>query len=86
MYRPFAGPGGLSLGLIRAGFQILAAVERDADAGRTYRHNIGSYTHIEDLTKFSPRTLMQRLQEEGKLTPNEDLDLIAGGPHARVFR
>ena len=57
----FAGPGGLSLGLKKAGFDIVAAVEKDADAGHTYRHNIGDHTEIEDITKFRPKKLRKKL-------------------------
>ena len=45
----FAGPGGLSLGLIEAGFEIVGAVEWDHHAGRTYRHNIGNHAYVRDL-------------------------------------
>ena len=51
----FAGPGGLSLGLKKAGFDIIAAVEYDKDAGKTYEHNIGAHTKIKDLTKYKPK-------------------------------
>ncbi|HMK97867.1 MAG TPA: DNA cytosine methyltransferase, partial [Acidimicrobiales bacterium] len=33
----FAGAGGLSLGFLREGFDVVAAVEHDADAARSYR-------------------------------------------------
>ena len=65
----FAGPGGLSLGLKEAGFQIISAVERDPDAGTTYRHNIGNHTEIEDITKFGPKTLRRKLEKSGTLAP-----------------
>jgi len=35
----FAGPGGLSLGLKMAGFDVIGAIERDGAAGETYLHN-----------------------------------------------
>ena len=76
----FAGPGGLSLGLIEAGFNIIAAVEVDSDAGATYRHNIGNHTEIQDITKFGPRHLRKKLEDEDVLEPGETLSLVAGGP------
>jgi len=81
----FAGPGGLSLGLKEAGFNIIAAVEMDADAGATYRHNIGSHTEIEDITKFRPKRLRKKLEESGVLKSGEHLSLVAGGPPCPGF-
>jgi len=81
----FAGPGGLSLGLKEAGFNIIAAVEMDADAGATYRHNIGKHTEIEDITKFTPKQLRRNLEEKGVLELGETLSLLAGGPPCPGF-
>lgn len=81
----FAGPGGLSLGLKEAGFDIIAAVENDKDAGRTYKHNIGSHTKIENIEEYNPETLEEELINSGKLMPDEELDLIAGGPPCPGF-
>jgi DNA (cytosine-5)-methyltransferase 1 len=81
----FAGPGGLSLGLIEAGFNIIAAVEVDSDAGATYRHNIGNHTEIQDITKFRPSRLRKKLEDEGVLEPGETLSLVAGGPPCPGF-
>ena len=81
----FAGPGGLSLGLKSAGFEIIAAVEYDKDAGKTYEHNIGAHTKIKDLTKFKPETLEKELIKSEKWAEGDDLDLIAGGPPCPGF-
>ena len=81
----FAGPGGLSLGLISAGFDILAAIEMDENAGATYRHNIGNHTEIEDITKFRPKSLRKKLEESGALKSGENLSLVAGGPPCPGF-
>ena len=81
----FAGPGGLSLGLKKAGFDIIAAVEMDSDAGATYRHNIGNHTEIQDITKFSPKKLRKKLEKNGRLEEGENLTLIAGGPPCPGF-
>jgi len=81
----FAGPGGLSLGLKKAGFDIIAAVEMDPDAGATYRHNIGNHTEIEDITKFGPKRLRKILEGRGVIGPEEALSLVAGGPPCPGF-
>ena len=81
----FAGPGGLSLGLKNAGFDIIAAVELDSDAGKTYRNNIGNHTEIEDITKYKPKTLRKKLIQLGKLNIDEQISLIAGGPPCPGF-
>ena len=81
----FAGPGGLSLGLTSAGFEVIAAVELDADAGKTYRNNIGNHTEIQDITKFKPDQLQRKLIENGMLVQGEKISLIAGGPPCPGF-
>ncbi len=48
-----AGAGGLSLGLQRAGFDVLG-VEWDADACETHRRNVGPCEHA-DVWEFEPR-------------------------------
>jgi len=39
----FAGCGGFSLGMIRAGFHVLAGMDNDATAAITYTYNLGAY-------------------------------------------
>ena len=81
----FAGPGGLSLGLKEAGFDILAAVEHDSDAGETYEHNIGAHTKIKDITWYGPKKLEKFLVTEYEWDEDDELDLIAGGPPCPGF-
>jgi len=81
----FAGPGGLSLGLKAAGFDTIAAVEMDTDAGKTYRHNIGNHTLQNDITKYPPKELANYLLRENLLGKNERLALVAGGPPCPGF-
>lgn len=81
----FAGPGGLSLGLKSAGFDIIAAIELDPDAGMTYRNNIGNHTEIKDITNFKANILRNKLIKSGKLHANEKISLIAGGPPCPGF-
>tara|TARA_B100000029_G_scaffold362042_1_gene355051 strand:+ start:148 stop:1506 length:1359 start_codon:yes stop_codon:yes gene_type:complete len=81
----FAGPGGLSLGLKEAGFELIGAVEKDSDAGKTYRYNIGSHTELVDITQYPPEKLRDLLEANGKLEPGESPSLIAGGPPCPGF-
>ena len=82
-HRSFAGHGGLSLGLKKTGFDIIAAVEMDSDAGEISA-NIGNHTEIEDITKFSPKKLRRswNLMRISSLVKTSHP--IAGGPPCRV--
>lgn len=53
----FAGAGGASLGLIAAGWDVVAAVEWNKDAAATYRRNIGDHVIEADITTLSPDAL-----------------------------
>lgn len=68
----FAGAGGLSLGLIEAGVDVVAAVEWDHDAAETYRLNIGDHMIEADIMTIDPDDL-------------PECDLIAGGPPCQGF-
>ena len=48
----FSGCGGLDLGFIQAGFNIIWANDFDKYAVQSYRHNIGDHIVEEDLTKI----------------------------------
>ncbi|MBB5319887.1 DNA cytosine methyltransferase [Marinobacter oulmenensis] len=87
----FAGCGGLSLGLLQAGWQGLFAIERSPDAFSTLHHNLvdsGRFDYqwpswlserAHDIEGFL-KTHSERLTElEGKV------DLIAGGPPCQGF-
>ena len=48
----FSGIGGIDLGFINAGFDIVWANERDHAACKTYKHNLGSDCLVEgDIRK-----------------------------------
>ncbi|SVD32762.1 uncharacterized protein METZ01_LOCUS385616, partial [marine metagenome] len=81
----FAGPGGLSLGLIESGFDVIAAIEFDEAAGETYRHNIGEHTLQKDITDFDPADFRSYLEGHGLLSKGERPALIAGGPPCPGF-
>lgn len=70
----FSGPGGLSLGLKRAGFNIVANVELNRDAMETYAmHDSGSIHFNEDVRGIS----FERFRGA--------VDLIVGGPPCQPF-
>ena len=74
----FSGCGGLTLGLKRAGFTVLAAVENDALACSTYRANHPSVTLIErDIRGVAGQEIIDAAS--GKV------DLIAGCPPCQGF-
>ncbi len=78
----FCGCGGFSLGMDRAGFRCLAAIDFNPEAIATFRANFPalgeSRIRQEDLTKFSPADLVKIIGEE---TP----DVIVGGPPCQGF-
>jgi len=76
----FAGCGGFSLGMERAGFRALAAIDSNHDAVETYRANFPGVAHVleKDLTKFNPSELES-------LLGGETVDVIIGGPPCQGF-
>ena len=48
----FSGAGGLDLGFIKAGHQIIWANDNFPDAVKTYRKNIGNHIICEDISKI----------------------------------
>lgn len=66
----FAGAGGMSLGLVRAGLRPVYAVESDTAAAETYRANFGDHVFAGDiaLVEAFPRA-----------------DVIIGGPPCQGF-
>jgi DNA (cytosine-5)-methyltransferase 1 len=78
----FAGCGGLTSGLRAAGFDVLAAIERDPAAAATYKANHSDATLYEtDIRLVSPKRLLRAL----KLPQGETVDLIAGCPPCQGF-
>lgn len=77
----FCGCGGLSLGLGRAGFNVVAAIDNDSLSISSYRMNHRkTYTLREDIRSIDPRALMDKLS----LTAGE-LDLMAGCPPCQGY-
>lgn len=77
----FGGCGGLSLGLRRAGFRVLVAVDNDGLAVKTYGLNHRRTRVIEsDIRAVDPGVLMEELNLNAG-----DLDLLAGCPPCQGF-
>lgn len=84
----FSGCGGFSLGLMRAGFHCVAAVDTDRAAVETYRRNLVLFTHPSllpaglvmesDLRSLSPESL-------SALAGVASVDLLVGGPPCQGF-
>ena len=76
----FAGAGGLSLGLMQAGFDVRFALDNDEDAVRTYRYNLGPHIALVSAheTKIDDILIQSRL-ERG------ECDLLVGGPPCQGF-
>ncbi len=77
----FAGCGGFSLGMRRAGFKILVAVENDKWAAQTYRTNHkGTVVIEEDIRELTAKRLLRIAKvRKGQLT------LLFGGPPCQGF-
>ena len=74
----FSGCGGLTLGLQRAGFRVVAAVENDKLACNTYRANHPTATLIErDISQVTGRDIVEAVGGQ--------IDLVAGCPPCQGF-
>lgn len=84
----FAGCGGLSLGLQRAGFAIVAGLDSDPQASASHARNFhaGCPHHAtpQDLTdpEVTPESVCARL---GLGRPDDLVDVVVGGPPCQAF-
>ena len=76
----FSGCGGLSLGMLRAGFDVRAAIDFNSEAIKVLAWNLGPVRHAldQDLTKFSP-------EELASMVGADHVDVIVGGPPCQGF-
>lgn len=77
----FSGCGGMTVGLKRAGFDVVGAIELDALAARTYKLNHhGVHVWQKDIRKVTGTSIKRRLGlRQG------ELDLLAGCPPCQGF-
>lgn len=68
----FSGGGGLDLGFINAGFDILYAIDNEKNAVNTYKYNIGNHIICEDINRINVNDLPK-------------CDIVIGGPPCQSF-
>ena len=80
MVEGFCGPGGMSLGLKNAGFEIMRAFDVDAPSIKTHNRNLGLHGVVADANLVSGFEMMAELGMK-----RGELDLFAGGPPCQGF-
>ncbi len=78
----FAGAGGLTTGFHLAGFQTICAIDENAKALATFKHNYPETKFVlaKDIRTINPRELRLALQLD-----REELTAIIGGPPCQGF-
>lgn len=77
----FAGAGGLSLGLVNAGFDVILASDISTRCADTYVRNFtGTEFHLGDIRDLRGCALLHRFN-----LSQGDLDLLIGGPPCQGF-
>jgi DNA (cytosine-5)-methyltransferase 1 len=75
----FSGGGGLSLGLEAAGYRVVLAADKDAEAVETHRHHFGGLALDWDLSDTG------RVTRVAELVSAAGVELLAGGPPCQPF-
>ena len=76
----FCGAGGLSLGLMDAGFDVVSALDNDPVSVKTYAQSLGDHVNSADITEVSGHDLLRH----SGLSVGE-CALLAGGPPCQGF-
>ena len=77
----FSGAGGLSQGFVQAGYNVLAGIDFDDAALKTYAHNIkGAKALKEDL--FNEEESIKDIEDA---LGNQEVDVIIAGPPCQGF-
>ena len=81
----FCGCGGFSLGMQRAGFSLLAAIDSNEAAIATFDKNFPAVPFVlcQDLTTFGPEKLAELIWPSSSATT--PVDAIVGGPPCQGF-
>jgi DNA (cytosine-5)-methyltransferase 1 len=83
----FAGAGGFSLAAVRAGGEIVFAVESDKNAAATYKKNIGTRTRSKSVTVYNCdiKTLSASELAAKHFPKGTACDILLGGPPCQGF-
>jgi len=76
----FCGPGGLSLGLHGAGFELTYAFDADSSAVKTHTNNLSGVAEVEDVRKLRGKDVFEKSQIDAG-----ELALFSGGPPCQGF-
>lgn len=88
----FSGCGGISLGFVTAGYELVASVELDAWAAESHGANFASLSRganhqahfkARDITKEDPGSIFRDMGIEGPV--DEQVDILVGGPPCQAF-
>jgi DNA (cytosine-5)-methyltransferase 1 len=77
----FSGAMGLDLGIEKAGFNIRLACEVDKFCRQTIAVNRPNTALLGDINNYEPDDIL----EAARLTSQDDIDLIVGGPPCQAF-
>ena len=84
----FCGCGGFSLGMERAGFSVLAALDFNHEAIQVFAKNFPHVPNVleKDLTQFPPAELAKLISQPSTLNSQPpSVDVIVGGPPCQGF-
>jgi len=81
----FAGVGGMSLGLEWAGFPLVAAVDNDEAASRSFRENRPGVDAVIEADLSDPRKHGEAMKQIAHRAGAEGVHLLAGGPPCQGF-
>ena len=77
----FSGAMGLDIGLSKAGLEPMLASEIEPNTRKTILLNKPDIALIGDINKFDCQTI----REYAGISPNEEIDLVIGGPPCQAF-
>lgn len=76
----FCGAGGMSLGFIRAGFDMIFAVDNDPAAVETHCKNLGPHAYTADVYELTKSSIEDQIHQS-----LDNLDVVVGGPPCQGF-